>query len=72
MELEWNSDKEFKIDNIIVHGEDVLGSLQRDFDGNYVYSYVEPSTRKQHTVTTSNLEELLKLPGITPQLASLI
>lgn len=72
MELEWNSDKEFKIDNIIVHGEDVLGSLQRDFDGNYVYSYVEPSTGEQHTVTTSNREEVLKQPGITPQLASLV
>ena len=72
MSLEWTDEYGFKIDNIIVHGEDVLGSLQRDFDGNYVYSYVEPSTGEQHTVTTSNREEMLKQPSITPQLASLV
>ena len=72
MALKFTSEDNFQFNNVIVHGENALGSLHRDTDGNYVYSYVEPSTRKQHTVTTSNLEELLKLPGITPQLASLI
>ena len=72
MSLEWTDEDGFHIDNIIVHGEDVLGSLQRDTDGNYVYSYVEPSTREQHTITTSKREELLKQPGITSQLASLV
>lgn len=72
MSLEWTDEDGFKIDNIIVHGEDVLGSLQRDTDGNYVYSYVEASTGEQHTVTASNRKELLKQPGITSQLASLV
>lgn len=72
MSLEWTSDDDFKINNVIVHGENVLGSLQRDTNDNYVYSYVEASTGEQHTVTTSNREELLKQPGITSQLASLV
>ena len=54
MSLEWTPEDNFHIDNIIVHGEDVLGSLQRDSDGNYVYSYVELSTKEQHTITASN------------------
>lgn len=72
MALEFTQEDDFKINNIIVHGENELGSLYRNPNGNYVYSYIKLSTREPHTFTTSNREDLLKQPGITPQLASLV
>lgn len=67
MALKFTTEDNFRFNNVIVRGENVLGSLQRDDVGNYVYSYIEVSTKTPHTIITSNREELLNQPGITLQ-----